>query len=516
MTVFKGKNWIKGIYGKSKTVLKRIQLQDLTGRIQEKHPIRASITWLNTYKIHGLKAVGVLGLLTSISLSGNYYVKTNTFEVYHVYVGSQESGVVSDKSVVAELIEDKYAQLAKEYPGVNMELNDDDVRYETERAFKAESDNSAALKQLDHLLQSQAYGVQMKVDDKVVATVKDEETARDILDKIKGEYMNPEEKDGKVSILSANSANPSDAPKGLISLESIDFVQEVELGVADIQPEDIMEPQDVLHKLQTGNVQPTKYVVQAGDCVSCIAEKFGIKEEMIYDNNPWIVDDMIHIGDQMDLTVLQPTISVKTVEKFVEDQEMQYDTIYHKDPELRAGKTRVITPGKNGLKKVTFHLIKVNGHITDEQLIDEKVMLAPVSAVVKKGTKIVLGEGTGKFSWPVIGARLTSSFGIRWGAMHKGIDLASSNRSILAADNGKVIFSGTKNGYGNVVILDHKNGYQTLYAHMSKVLVSKGKTVEKGEKIGIMGSTGESTGVHLHFEVHKSGSLDNPLKYLSK
>jgi murein DD-endopeptidase MepM/ murein hydrolase activator NlpD len=282
-------------------------------------------------------------------------------------------------------------------------------------------------------------------------------------------------------------------------------------------PDQIMNPEEVLQKLETGDVQPTKYTVQQGDCVSCIAAKFGISKQLIYQNNPWIENDKIKVGQQLDLTVLQPTLTVKTVEKVVENQEIQYDTIYEQDANLRKGVTRTIKPGESGLKMVTFFVTKENGLLMEEELVEEEVIEEPVAAVVKKGTKVIQGEGTGKFSWPVIGSKVTSSFGIRWGRMHNGIDIVSRNRNIVASDNGVVIFAGNKNdGYGNMIIIDHKNGYRTIYAHLSKFYTIKGKIVEKGERIAYMGNSGDSTGVHLHFEIHRSGNTQNPIRFLSR
>jgi murein DD-endopeptidase MepM/ murein hydrolase activator NlpD len=290
----------------------------------------------------------------------------------------------------------------------------------------------------------------------------------------------------------------------------------VELNQIDIQPQDIDDPQEILKKLETGDVQPMKYTVEKGDCVSCIAKKFGISKQVIYQNNPWITDDMIKVGEQLDLTVLQPTLAVKTVEKVVENEEIQYETEYKTDDNLREGMIQTISPGKNGLKKVTIQVTKVNGLMVEESVLDEEVIEQPVKAVVKKGTKVVKGEGSGKFAWPVVSATITSTFGNRWGAFHKGVDLTSGNKNILASDNGKVIFAGVKEGYGNCIIIDHMNGYKTLYGHLSKFYTTTGKIVEKGEKIGYMGSTGDSTGVHLHFEIQKNGVPENPLKYISR
>jgi murein DD-endopeptidase MepM/ murein hydrolase activator NlpD len=100
--------------------------------------------------------------------------------------------------------------------------------------------------------------------------------------------------------------------------------------------------------------------------------------------------------------------------------------------------------------------------------------------------------------------------------MHTGLDINAANgTSIVAANKGKVLVAGWKGGYGNAVIIDHGGGITTLYAHSSKVLVSVGDTVEAGDTIAKVGSTGLSTGPHLHFEVRKDGELTNPLDYVS-
>src|SRR5699024_10251340 len=104
----------------------------------------------------------------------------------------------------------------------------------------------------------------------------------------------------------------------------------------------------------------------------------------------------------------------------------------------------------------------------------------------------------------------------RWGRTHKGIDIARpSNRAILAADHGVVTSAGyNSGGYGNKIVINHNNGMKTIYAHLDSISVKSGQKVEKGMEIGVMGSTGRSTGIHLHFEVYKNGKLKNPMSYL--
>lgn len=112
---------------------------------------------------------------------------------------------------------------------------------------------------------------------------------------------------------------------------------------------------------------------------------------------------------------------------------------------------------------------------------------------------------------------LTSYFGVRDGIMHKGIDVAANlGTPIEAALDGTVSFSGIQNGYGKVVKIDHGNGMETIYAHCNKLYVNKGETIKKGTHIADVGSTGDSTGPHLHFEVKVNGNPVDPLKYGSK
>jgi len=117
-------------------------------------------------------------------------------------------------------------------------------------------------------------------------------------------------------------------------------------------------------------------------------------------------------------------------------------------------------------------------------------------------------------SWPIRGS-ITSGFGSRWGRLHAGIDVgAGTGTPIRAAKGGEVIFAGSMSGYGNCVIIDHGGGLSTLYAHQSRLGTNDGASVEQGQVIGYVGSTGHSTGPHLHFETRVGGSPQNPMRYL--
>ncbi|GID26524.1 hypothetical protein Abr02nite_15070 [Paractinoplanes brasiliensis] len=133
---------------------------------------------------------------------------------------------------------------------------------------------------------------------------------------------------------------------------------------------------------------------------------------------------------------------------------------------------------------------------------------------LKAKPRVVVTKAPAAAGWvnPNPSGRVTSCFGPRWGRLHAGVDMAGPNGSpILAAGAGVVVRAGAAQGYGNAVLIDHGNGYLTHYGHMSAIAVHEGQRVEPGEQIGDEGSTGHSTGPHLHFEVHQ-GFYKNPVE----
>ena len=121
-----------------------------------------------------------------------------------------------------------------------------------------------------------------------------------------------------------------------------------------------------------------------------------------------------------------------------------------------------------------------------------------------------------QFAWPVWSGTVTSGFGIRHGTMHDGVDIAAPlGTAVRAADSGTVVFVGKLNGYGNTVIIRHSDNYVTVYGHNSRVLVSEGTSVARGQNIAEVGTSGRTTGPNLHFEVRYDNHAYNPLSYLA-
>ncbi len=257
------------------------------------------------------------------------------------------------------------------------------------------------------------------------------------------------------------------------------------------------------------------YTVLDGDTIEKIAESFNVFAQDILNDNEI---SEITVGHTLKIHTKKPIIPIKTVEYINGDVEIPYEIIKQEDSSVYEGQTRIKTEGKPGKKYLNAYITRVDGVITEEDIIKEQELYAPTAQIELVGTKKAPSSfGTGKFIMPTSGT-LTSSFGRRWGRSHTGIDIASSvGTPIYATDNGIVIESEyQKNGYGNIIKIDHQNGFVSYYAHCSKLYANVGDVVAKGDLIASMGNTGRSTGPHLHFEIRKDDVPKNPYNYIKK
>ncbi len=240
------------------------------------------------------------------------------------------------------------------------------------------------------------------------------------------------------------------------------------------------------------------YQVQSGDTVKSIADKFGVSEDTIrWENN--LVKDRIKIGQT--LKVLPVTGVAHTVVKG--------DTVYSIAKKYDTGPQGMVDfPFNTFTNDETFELA-----IGQTIIVPEGVRLA--TAATPKARQMTPDAGTvaasGQFVWPTQGI-ITQRFS--W--YHPAIDVANpSLPPIVAADSGRVVYAGwDSSGYGNMVFIDHGNGFKTRYAHLSQIMVTTGQNVARGSVIGRMGSTGRSTGPHLDLRIYLNGAAVNPFNYL--
>lgn len=250
------------------------------------------------------------------------------------------------------------------------------------------------------------------------------------------------------------------------------------------------------------------YTVQSGDTLWDIAAKYNTDVESIMALNSLSRSSSLKIGQTLRILTIKGTV--------------------HK---VRAGDTLSTIANSYGVGINT--IVQANGIANQNALAIGQELIIPggkpkviATAETSRGsvkrtttskTTASTGSGAQKgslgiaFGWPVRG-RITSGFGSRWGSIHTGIDIAvPSGTPVKASRGGTVTSAGWMNGYGYAVIIDHGDGYSTLYGHNSKLLVSVGEHVDAGQVIARSGSTGHSTGPHVHFEIRRSGKPINPL-----
>jgi murein DD-endopeptidase MepM/ murein hydrolase activator NlpD len=245
------------------------------------------------------------------------------------------------------------------------------------------------------------------------------------------------------------------------------------------------------------------YIVQSGDTVSSIANKFDVSIDTIRWQNDLSSINSIKPGDKIEVPPVTGMVH----------QVKRGETIYSIAKRYDVDSQQIVNWPFNTYADdedfslaVGQNLIVPDGVKPQEQLWDPKRYVAqstPDAGVV---------SATGQFSWPTSG-----SISQRYVWYHKALDISNKGGpAILAADSGRVTVAGWPDnfGYGNRVIINHGNGFETLYAHMSSIAVSVGQTVNRGDVLGVMGSTGRSTGTHLHFEIRQNGATLDPLGFL--
>lgn len=252
------------------------------------------------------------------------------------------------------------------------------------------------------------------------------------------------------------------------------------------------------------------YTIKKDDTKESIAKTFGISEKALSLLNP---DSLLKEGERLLISIPVPRLSLKITTNETKTLTTPVEYRYEYDSTLSAGDRKIESQGKAGIYEIT-ETVTYENFIEIRRVTESKVTISEPSAqIIKTGT--MPPASTGRFIRPVSGGEITSAFGIRERDDHKGIDIGLDyGLPIHASDGGVVITSGVVEGYGNTVIIDHKNGFTTLYAHCDTLLVYENQTVVQGEQIATVGSTGISTGPHLHFEILKDNVPLNPELYI--
>lgn len=444
--------------------------------------------------------------------------KKSLTTMYYVYLNKEYMGRVSDKNIVEEELQSKLSEAQQKYGTYDITFGD--VTYVPEKVLShnPKVDNEAVLSQIESELEVQADSVAITLEGETVAYLENQQAAEEVIKKLKLKYVSEQD-------LQLVEANKADSNKSLPPLaENQSRIYDVKLSKnvsfleKKISPDEILTVDQVIELLLKGTLEEEIYKVQEGDVLGTIANSHNLKIAQLLELNPGLNEDsVLKIGQEINVTMYKPYIAVIVEKEVNQKEQIPFKKEVVTDNTMFKGDTKVKQQGKNGVKSVTYVISEQNGKVIKKETVKSEELQAPVTHIVISGTKVVPSRGVGSFIWPAQGGYISSHVGYRWGQMHKGIDIARpSGYTIKAADNGVVVFSGWDGSFGNKVVIDHQNGFRTIYAHLASLNVRSGQTVPRGANLGQMGRTGNSTGVHLHFEMYLNGKLVNPTQYVKR
>lgn len=333
--------------------------------------------------------------------------------------------------------------------------------------------------------------------------------------------------DAGVEQVLAVMGNPEESQGGEKGFEdyelgilTMDFAEQVEVVETYLPENQLTSLATAIDQVIKEQEVPGEYEVAAGDTLSEIAIRVNIPMDRIVEMNDSLesINTTLQIGQKLIITVPEPELSViRTEQKFYEEY-YNAEIVYIDNDDWYTNESVVRQKPSAGYRKVVANVSFVNDKEVSREILKEEVAMEAVAKIVERGTKI-----PPTYIRPISGGLKTSSFGRRSAptkgasTYHKGVDWATpTGTPVYASCGGTVAKAGWGSGYGYVVYINHIDGRQTRYAHLSKVLVSPGQYVKQGDRIALSGNTGISSGPHLHFEMLINGSHVNPEAYLDR
>lgn len=308
----------------------------------------------------------------------------------------------------------------------------------------------------------------------------------------------------------------ADFKLGLVSMSFDDPIQIVETYMPEKSITGLDQAVADVTKDQETN---QTYEVQSGDTLGEIAEDHNMTIEDLIGMNEILENEnsTIRVGDELTISVPEPELSVNRQEEKYYEEDYDAEVQYQDNDSWFTNQTQVLQQPSSGHREVVAMVSYRNNAAVATDILKQEVSVTAVPKIVERGTKI-----PPTYIWPVSGGHISSGFGRRKApkrgasTYHEGLDISVPvGTAVMASCGGTVVRAGWGSGYGRLIVLQHPDGRETRYGHLSRILVSAGQTVKQGQKIALSGNTGNSTGPHLHFEIRIGGGAVNPLKYVN-
>ncbi|MGR6837308.1 peptidoglycan DD-metalloendopeptidase family protein [Syntrophomonas erecta] len=436
-----------------------------------------------------LPVAGAVIVVLLISLVWTNVIRT---PAYMVCVDGKEKFAVKHKQEVEKVLNRLKLEQEKQF-NQPLELNN---MVEYRRVFVDREQlvvSSRMETELKKALDFKTMAAAIVVNDKDIAYLGSRKVALELLEQLKKENSQLDEGE---------------------KLVSLGFEEKVQVKERKVPASKVISADKAYSLITTGTNNPETYEVQEGDSLWMIARKNDMYVDEIVKANRLKSEDL-KPGEKLILVKSKPYVNVIARVEGEKIETIPFETKVVVDRNAYSS-VKVTQSGQNGEKKIVYEAIKRNGVLDKREIKEEQIIKEAVNKILVKGSQVNIasrGGGARVLDWPVYGP-ISSYYGSRGGS-HTGIDIAArSGTAIRAAASGNVTYAGYQGGYGKFIIVNHGNGIVSRYAHCSSINVSVGQRVAAGQTIGTVGSTGRSTGPHLHFEVLAGGSFRNPLSYL--
>ena len=322
----------------------------------------------------------------------------------------------------------------------------------------------------------------------------------------------------ELAAIKAKFTKPED-PEAIIS-----FIADVNIIQGLYVKSSIVSDGTMRSIIRAGKPEDATYVVQPGDTIDKIVQAVGIERSELFAANLGLNDNStIYPKQTLSLSASVLFLDVKTTRRLVYDQEIPYNVNTTEDGSMLQGNMKITRAGQHGINQITADVDYINDEETSRKTLNIVTLRAPTDEsrivgtmppeeLARRAFDPTSSSARGQFIWPAAGGY--TSQGARGGHMAQDIAGMPLGTATYASASGVVVIAGWYYDYGQTVIIDHGNGFRTLYAHHSILNVSVGQYVNQGHAIGGVGRTGRSTGVHLHFEVIYNGQQLNPASFI--
>lgn len=305
------------------------------------------------------------------------------------------------------------------------------------------------------------------------------------------------------------------------NVRDVAFKNKIEYTNGIYLTDSVMDESEAISLLTSKKEITSTYVAQEGESPLLICLKYNMTIDEFQALNPTLSDDF-EAGSIINVTETESYLPIQYVREMETVTFLDYETMEVETSALNVGTTEILVKGEKGERRSNVEVTYIDGVERARKILSSEITKQPVAEQIGIGTytakpasSATILYGTGDFGWPVDGGYISDPF--LSDRNHKGMDIAAdAGTDIYAAADGVVVSAGwNPGGYGYFVMIDHLNGYQTVYGHCSALYASEGQTVTRGQLIAAVGSTGDSTGNHCHFEVRYLGVCYDPASFIN-